>query len=150
MVKLLIHLLQLGIRHADAGVVDVDNQVNSIILPAVLDTDVYAALLRELDRVLHQDLEHVGDLFRVAHQDRRDLGVDIEDQLQMLPVALQRGHGDHVVEHRGDHVLLLGRRQRALHDLRVVEHIVDLVGQTLARQFDGQHILPNIPGECLS
>ena len=74
----------------------------------------------------------MGNLLRVPHQDRRDLRVNIKHDLQMLPVALQRGHGNHVVQYGSDHILFLGRRQRPLHDLRIIQHIVDLAGQALS------------------
>ena len=144
-----VHLPQLVVRHADAGVPDVHHQIDAVALPAVSDADVDAALLGKLDGVLHQDFQHVGDLLRVPHQDGRQLGVDVEHQLQVVPVALEGGHGDDIVEHRGNHIPLFGRRQSALHDLRVVQHVVDLVGQPLARQLDGVHVPPDIRRKLL-
>ena len=145
-----VHLRELGVRHPDAGVADVDDQIDAVVLPPEPDPNVDAALLCELDGVLHQDLEHMGDLLRVPHQDRRHLRVNIEHQLQVLPVGLQGGGGDHIVEHRGDHVVLLGGGQGPLHDLRIVEHVVDLAGQALSRQLDGGHIRPDVGGEVPS
>ena len=68
----------------------------------------------------------------------------------MLAVALKGGHGDHVVEHRGNHILLPGRGEGSLDDLGVIQHIVDLVGQALTRQLDGVHVLPDVRGEALA
>ena len=150
LVKDVVHLRQLGIRHTDSGVADVYNQVDAVILPAVPDADVYAALLRKLNGVFHQDFEHMGDFLRVPDQGCRNFGINVKHQLQMLAVALQGGHGDHVVQHGGDHVLFLGRGQRALHDLRIVQHVVDLVGQALSRHFYGGHVRPDIRGKFLS
>ena len=144
LVKDVVHLRQLGVCHADAGVPDIHKQIDAIVLPPGSDADVYAALLGELDGVFHQDLEHVGNFLRVSDEDRRHFRVDVKHQLQVLAVALQGGHGDHVVQHRRDHILLFGGGQRALHDLRVVQHIVDLAGQTLSRHFDGGHLSPDL------
>ena len=92
----------------------------------------------------------MGNFLRVPDQLGRHLRVNVKHQLQMLPVALQGGHCNHVVEHRGDHILLLGRGQRPLHDLRVIQHVIDLGGQPLSRQFDGRHIRPDLRREIPS
>ena len=68
----------------------------------------------------------------------------------MLPVALQRRRRNHVVQHGGNHVVLLDRGQRALHDFRVVQHVVDLTGQALSRHFDGGHVRPDVRRQVLS
>ena len=147
LVKIVIHLEHLGVRHADSRVPYVDNQIDAVLLRPVADADVDAALLRKFDGVLHQNLQHMGDFLRVSHQNRRHLGVDVKHNLQMLQIALQGCHGDDVVQHRGNHVLLLGRRHGALYDLGVVQHIVDLVGQAFPRHLDGGHVLPDIRGD---
>ena len=147
LVEVVIHLLKLGIRHADSGVVDANNQIDPVIFPPVVYADVDAPLFGKFNGIFRQNLEHMGNFLRVPHKHRRYLGVDIKHQLQMLPVALQRGHGDDIVEHRGYHVLLFGRSQGAVHDLRVIHHVIDLVGQALSRHLNGEHILPNLRGE---
>ena len=147
LVKIVIHLEHLGVRHADSRVPYVDNQIDAVLLRPVSNADVDAALLRKFDGVFHQNLQHMGDFLRVPHQNRRHLGVDVKHNLQMLQIALQGCHGDDVVQHRGNHVLLLGRRHGALYDLGVVQHIVDLVGQAFSRHLDGGHVLPDIRGD---
>ncbi len=137
LIKDIIHLCQLRIGHADAGVTDINDQIGAVILLAVLDTDIHAALFRKLDGIFHQDFEYMGNLFRVADKGRRHIGVYIKHQLQMLPVGLQRDRCDHIVQHRGDHIFFFGRGQRAFQDLRIVQHIVNLVGQALSRQLYG-------------
>ena len=149
LVKHVVHLRQLGTCHADAGVPDINDQIDAIAFPAAAYADVYAALLRKFNGVFHQDFEHMGNFLRIPHQGRRHLRVDVKHQLQVLAVALQRGHGNDVVQHRGDHVFFFGGSQRALHNLRIVQHIVNLVGQALPRHFDGGHVRPDIRGELL-
>ena len=68
----------------------------------------------------------------------------------MLAVALQGGHSDHIVQNGGDHIFLFSWGQGAFHDLRIVQHVVDLAGETFPRQFDRCHIRPNIRGKLLS
>ena len=87
------------------------------------------------------------DLLRISDEDRGHLRINVEHHLQMLPVALQGGHSNHIIQHGGDHILLFCRGQRALHNLRIVQHIVDLVGKTLPRQLDGRHIRPGLRRE---
>ena len=67
----------------------------------------------------------------------------------MLPVGLQRDCCDHIVQHRGDHIFFFGRGQRAFQDLRIVQHIVNLVGQALSRQLYGRHIRADLWGKLL-
>ena len=150
LIKDIVDLGKLVVRHTDAGVADVNDQIDAVSFPAVSDPDVYAALFREFDGVFHQNFEHVGDLLRISDEGCRHLRVNVKHQLQVLPVALQRGHGNHVVQHGSDHVFLLRRRQRPFHDFRVVQHIVDLVGQPLSRQLDGRHIRPDLRGKILA
>ena len=92
----------------------------------------------------------MGDFFRIPNKNRRYLRIDIKHNLQMLAVALQRGHGNHIVQHRSDHIFFLGGSQRAFHDLRIVQHVIDLVGQTLSRQLYGGHIRPDVRGNLFS
>ena len=61
LVKNVVHLRQLGVGHADAGVPDVHDQIDAVLLPAEPDTHINAALLGEFNRVLHQDFQHVGN-----------------------------------------------------------------------------------------
>ena len=78
LIKDIIHLCQLRIGHADAGVTDINDQIGAVILLAVLDTDIHAALFRKLDGIFHQDFEYMGNLFCIADKDRRHIGVDIK------------------------------------------------------------------------
>ena len=99
LVKDVAHLRQLGIRHADAGIADIHDQIDAVAFPPALDANVDTALFREFKGVLQQDFEHMGNFLRVANKDRRNLRINVEHQLQMLAVALQGGHGNHVVQH---------------------------------------------------
>ena len=107
LVKDVIHLQQLGIRHPDTGITDIYNQVDAVLLLPVSNTYIDAALLRKLDGVFHQDFEHMRNFLCIPDEDRRHIGIDIKYQLQMLPVALQCGHCDHIVKHRGNHIFFL-------------------------------------------
>ena len=149
LVKIVVHLCQLGFGHANAGIVYVDDKVDAVAFPAVLDADVDAALLGEFDRVFQQGLQHMGDLLRVADEHRRYFGVKVEDQLQLVFAALHRRCCQHIVDHRGNPVLLPRRGQGALRNLGVIQDVADLVGEALARQLDGLDILPQLRGEVL-
>ena len=144
LIKDIVHLCQLRICHTYTGVTDIDNQINTIILMPVFDPNIYAALFCKLNGIFHQDFEYMGYLLRVSDEYRRYMRVDIKHHFQMLPVALQCSHCDHIVQHRSDHIFVLGRSQSAFQNLCIVQHIVDLVRQALSRQLYGRHIRPNI------
>ncbi len=77
------------------------------------------------------------------------MGVDVKNQLQLIFGALDSGSRHHIHQHRGDHVLLLGRSQGALRDFGIIQNIADMVGKALARQLDGLDILPDLRGNVL-
>ena len=64
---------------------------------------------------------------------------------------MQGGGCDHIIQDRGDHVFFFYGNQSACHDFGVVKHIVDLVREPFARQFNGIHfradILREIPAQ---
>ena len=91
----------------------------------------------------------MGKLFRIPDQHRRYPRIDIKYQLQLIPAALHCRHRDHVIEHGNDHVLFPRRNQRALYDLRIIQHIIDLIGQALSRQLYGLHICPKLGRKIL-
>ncbi len=105
LIKDVVHLCQLGACHADAGIPYIHDQVDSVFFPPVIYPDVYAALLRKFNGVFHQDFQHMRNLLHVPNEDRRRLWINVKHQLQMLPAALQGGHCDDVVQHRGNHIL---------------------------------------------
>ena len=47
LIEFIVHLQKLGIRHADSGIMDIDNQIDPVMLPPVFNSDIDAALLRE-------------------------------------------------------------------------------------------------------
>ena len=151
LIEIVHYLSQLFGRHADSRVADIDGQVDAVVLPPESDVQVDAALLRELHGILQQDPQDMGNLVRIADQHRRYFRVDVEHHFQSVSVAvLQRGYGNHIVHHRRDHIGLFCGGQRALHDLRIVQDIVDLAGEAFAGQLDRPHVLPDIRGDVLS
>ena len=84
------------------------------------------------------------NFFGIPYKNRRDLGVNIKHHFQMVSAALQRRHGNHIVDHRSDIVSFFRCRERALHDLRIVKNIIDLAGQTFTGQLYGLYILVNL------
>ncbi len=140
LVKIITYLRELGLCHPDPCVTDIDEQVDPVALPPIPDADIDPALFCKFDRIFQQDLQDMGELLHIPDQDRRYVRIDIKYDLQLLPVALHGGHRDDVIDHRSDHIGTLGGDQRPLHDLRIVQHIIDLVGQTLARHLYGLHL----------
>ena len=149
LIKIIIHLGKLGNGHADACIVYVDQHVDTVVLPPVFDTDVDSAFFRKLNGVFQQYFQYMRNLFGVPDQHRRHIGIDIKHHFQLVPAVLHCRHRDHVIEYRGDHIFFLCRCQRPFHDLRVVHHIIDLVGQPLARHLYGLHIRPDLRGNVL-
>ena len=91
----------------------------------------------------------MGDFLRIPHQHCRHIRVDIKHQLQLVFRALYCGGGHHIHQHRGNHILLLGRRKGSLRDLGIIQDITDVVGEPLPRQLDRLDILPNLWGDIL-
>ncbi len=149
LVKIVIHLRHLGVRHADTRIIDIYDQINPITLLPVINPDVNTALFRKLDGILHQNLKYMGYLLRISNKRCRNLRVDIKHHLQLMDVALHRRHSNHVVEYRRDHILFPCRRKRALHDLRIIHHIVDLIREPSARHLDRLHIRPKLRRDIL-
>ena len=54
------------------------------------DMQVYVSLMGEFDRVVQQVYEHLSEAFGVASHDLVDIGVDIEEQFQILAAGLHR------------------------------------------------------------
>ena len=150
LIKFIVHLRQLRIRHSDTGIIDIYDQIDPIILFPVINTDVKPALFRKLNGILHQDLKDMRYLFRISDKNRRNLRVDIEYQFQLMDIALHRRHGDHIIEYRRDHILFPCRRQRTFYDLRIIHHIVDLVRQPSARRLDRLYIRPEFRRDLFS
>ena len=86
------------------------------------------------------------DFFYISDKNRRDLWVQIKYHFQMLLAALHGGHGDQVVKYGNDPVWFFSWDQSSFHDLRIIKHIDDLIGKTLARQFYRLHVCPDIGG----
>ena len=64
--------------------------------------------------------------------------------------ALHGCHGNDVIEQGIDQVGFLRGGQSTLHDLRVVQHVVDLVGQALSCHLYGIYVRPDFGGDIFS
>ena len=144
LIKIIKHLINLGVRHADTRIVNINGQINAVALLAAFNADMDAALFRKLDGIFQKNLQYMGNFLRISKQHRRYSGVHIKHQLQVVPVPLHGCHCNHVIEHGSEHILLLYGCQRSLHNLRIIQHIVDLTGKTLAGKLYGMHILPKL------
>ncbi len=109
LIKIIIHLPNLHIRHADAGVKNIDYQIDSVAFPSELHTDVNAALFRKFNRILHQNFKYMRNLLRIPDKDCRQLRVNIEHHLQLAAAILHSHNGKHVVQHGSKTVLLFYR-----------------------------------------
>ncbi len=146
LVKIIAHLGQLRIGHADAGIIDVNHQINPIAFRPEVDIHVNAAFFRKFNGVFYQDLQNMRDFFYISDKNCRDLWVQIKYHFQLLLAALHSGHGDQVVKYGNDPIWFFSRDQSSFHDFRIIKHIDDLIGKTLARQFYGLHVCPDIRG----
>ncbi len=91
LIKIITHLRNLGICHANSGIIYIYNQVNSITLLPVIDTDVYTAFLRKLYGILQEYFQYMRNFLRVANKLRRDLRIHIKHHFQLMPAVLHGG-----------------------------------------------------------
>ena len=147
LVKVVAHLGDLGAGHADSGVADIYDQIDAIAFFSIYNGDIDSALFRKFDGIFQKNLEDMGNFFHIADENRRHFGVQIKYHLQLMLAVLHGGHGNDVVKQRVDHVRFVCRGQSSLHDLRVVQHVVDLVGQALSCHLYGIYVRPDFGGD---
>ena len=88
----------------------------------------------------------MGDFLRVSDQKPWYIRIQVKHHLQLTFIALHGSHGNDIIEEGNDHIWFSRRNQCAFHDLCIVKHIVDLIGQPLTCQFYGFHICPYLIG----
>ena len=147
LIKIIIHLRKLGIRHADPGIPDIYDQIASIMLLTEFDTDVDTAFLRKLDGILHQYLQYMRNLFRIPYENGRKPRINVKHHLQLAPAVLHRRDRKHIVQYGGESVFFLCRGKRAFHNLRIIKHVVDQVGQPSSGHLDGADIRKRLLGD---
>ena len=135
LIEIILHLPQLGRRHADACITDVHNQIDPIFLTAVSHIDVNTALLGKFKRILQKSFNYMGNFLRISQQNRRNSGIHVKHQLQLMTAALYGRHGNHIIDHRSNSIGFIHRRKRVLHNFSIIENIVNLAGQPFASQF---------------
>ncbi len=128
LVKIIKHLIELGIRHTDTRIIDINGQINTITLSAAFDTHMDTALFRKLDGIFQKNLKYMGNLFSISNQHGRNSRVHVKHHFQLMPAPLHGRHGNHIIDDRGKHIFLLCGGQRSLHNLRIIQHIIDLIG----------------------
>ncbi len=144
LIKVIKNMGDLGTGHADSGVADIYDQVDPVAFFSILDTYVESAFFCELDGIFQKNLKNMGNFFHVADEDRRYLGIQIKDHFQLMFAALHGCHGNDVIEQGIDHVGFFGRGQSAFHDLRIVQHVINLVGQAFTCHLYGIHVCPDL------
>ena len=149
LIKLIAHLRHLGIRHADSRVINIYNQIDSVSLLAIFNTDADTALFRKLKGIFQKDFKDMGNLFHISNQYRRYFRIHIKYDFQPVPAVLHGNGCNHVIQQGRNHIRFFCRSQRALHNLGIIQNVIDLIGQTLARHLDGQNILPQFRGKLL-
>ncbi len=136
LIEIIAHLRKLRICHTDPGIANIYNQVYAIALLPDVHTDINAAIFRKLYGIVQKNLHDMRYFLHIAHQNRRHHRVQIENHFQIVFTALHGCHRNDIIQQRSDHIGFPRRNQRSLHNLRVVQHIINLVGQTLARHLD--------------
>ncbi len=144
LVKIIKHLVHLGISHTNTRIVNVDCQVDAITFLPAANADVDAAFFCKLYGIFHNDFQHMGNLLRVSHHDRRNLRVNIKNHFQRAAAALHYRHCNNVIQYRSNHIFMHGRRQSTFHNFRIVQHVVNKGRHTLACQLYRKHILLNL------
>ena len=144
LIKIITHLHELRIRHTDSGVMDINNQIDSITFLSVSNADVNASFFCKLDRIFQKDLKNMGDFFCISNQDRRSFRLKIKHHFKPMLAVLHGSHGDDIIEYRSNHVGFFRWSQCTFHNLCIVQHVIDLVGQTFASQLYGLHVGTNL------
>ncbi len=135
--------------HTDSGIVDIDEEIDAVAFFSEFHADAGAALFGKFNGIFQQNFQDVGYFFRVSDQNRRHFRIQIKDHLQLMPVVLCGGHGNDIVEYGSNPVRLFRGGQRTLHNLRVVQHVIDLAGQTFACHLYGLHPVADIRRKVL-
>jgi hypothetical protein len=104
------------------------------------DTDGNLALVREFDRVAHKIDEDLPQTRRVAHDDPRDIRMDIDDEFKPLGMGANghqfSGMFDEFPQIEGDRFQL----QMARFNFREIENVVDEVKKIVGGPAEPLHI----------
>ena len=136
--KQLAHLLG-GYAHAGIGHSHPQHHSGTICAQH-LGTDTHAAIERELDGVVRQVDQHLGQPHRVTQQAIGHLRIGAQGELQALGARLLAHDGVHLAQHIGP-----GKRNRlyfdlASLDLREIKHVIHDALKVLSRLADAVYM----------
>ena len=104
LVKLIAHLCNLRMRHADPGIINIDNQINSIAFPAKFNTDANTSLFCKFKGILQKDLKDMRYFFHISDKHGRYFRIHIEYKLQLVPAVLHSDRRNDIIEKGRNHI----------------------------------------------